>query len=539
MVLFAVNDTFRALVFLPELLKARKSIERLYRMYREFSPEVLQTLSLAQQLEQQNRLHLEQMAAASNAFSCTANHEATIGTRANKASGGVILTANTSVVTSTTGAADSSAQQLSSAIHSNHHTNEALASRALAAGGGGGGGEHIKRSPAICAASTHIDTNNGSLSSTTAAVTYSDGRAVATAEVGAATLVNNKAKKSISFVEPATTNKAVGKINIDNFDGSDNGRLVAVAAVGATAHSQNEHHSETQAISPSRTQIINRRVSNLAVLPTYMRRKSSRLNSLIPRYQSRGRIDFSDVEFAYPNRPSALVLDGFSLSVAPGESVALVGGSGCGKSTCVSILEKFYDYHGGKVTVDGYDLRLVDPNWVRSQIGLVSQEPTLLSYTIGDNIRYGDNSRFVSMDEVVEAARTANIHDFIMSLPDRYDTELSTSAYSSSQLSGGQRQRIAIARALVRNAPILIFDEATSALDPSNEAIVQDALNKARKGRTSLTIAHRLSTIKDADKIVVLNEGKVVEIGKHDELIKRPNGHYKNLWEKHEGGVAD
>lgn len=376
-------------------------------------------------------------------------------------------------------------------------------------------------------------------------MTYSNGRAVATAEVGRAAtlLMNNKAKKSISFVEPARSmNKAADRTN-NNYndgpalganDGSDNNRLTMVAAAAKAAHSQNE----PQTLESQRPQIINRRMSNLGVLPAYMRRKSSRLNSLVPRYQSRGRIEFRDVEFAYPNRPSALVLDGFSLSVAPGESVALVGGSGCGKSTCVSILEKFYDYHGGNVTVDGYDLRLVDPHWVRSQIGLVSQEPTLLSYTIGDNIRYGDNGRFVSMDEVVEAARTANIHDFIMSLPDQYDTELSTSAYSSSQLSGGQRQRIAIARALVRNAPILIFDEATSALDPSNEAIVQDALNKARKGRTSLTIAHRLSTIKDSDKIVVLNEGKVVEIGKHDELIKRPNGHYRNLWEKHEGTGA-
>lgn len=252
---------------------------------------------------------------------------------------------------------------------------------------------------------------------------------------------------------------------------------------------------------------------------------------------SRGRIDFRDVEFAYPNRPSALVLDGFTLSVEPGESVALVGGSGSGKSTCVSILEKFYDYHAGNITLDGHDLRLVECNWVRSQIGLVSQEPTLLSYTIGDNIRYGDNSRFVSMDEVVDAARTANIHDFIMSLPDQYDTELSSTSYSSSQLSGGQRQRIAIARALIGNAPILIFDEATSALDTRNESVVQDALNKARKGRTSVTIAHRLATIRDADKIAVMKEGKVVEIGTHDDLLKIENGHYKNLWERQEGSL--
>lgn len=283
--------------------------------------------------------------------------------------------------------------------------------------------------------------------------------------------------------------------------------------------------------------LVNRRLSTLADLPSYMGRKASRMNSIVPRAQARGRICFRNVEFAYPNRPTALVLDGFTLNVEPGESVALVGGSGSGKSTCVQILEKFYDYHAGHITLDGNDLRLVESNWVRSQIGLVSQEATLLSYTIGDNIRYGDNDRFVSMDEVVEAARTANIHDFIMSLPDQYDTELSSSSYSSSQLSGGQRQRIAIARALVANAPILIFDEATSALDTRNETVVQDALNKARRGRTNLTIAHRLATIRDADKIAVMRDGKVVELGRHEDLLRFENGHYRKLWEQQEGSA--
>lgn len=370
-------------------------------MNRQFSPEVLQTLTLGQQLEEQNKLHLEQVANASE--------------------------------------------------------------RGVVAG---------KRASSLAS----------------------------TRPIG-----EPKPKKSISFVEP-------------------------VQIVGMTPDVQSADTEANRALE-------NRRLSNINNLPSYMRRKSSRLNSLVPQQRARGRIEFRNVEFAYPNRPSALVLDGFSLSVAPGESVALVGGSGSGKSTCVAILEKFYDFHAGRVTLDGHDLRLVDCNWARSQMGLVSQEPTLLSYTIGDNIRYGDNSRFVSMEEVVEAARTANIHDFIMSLPDQYDTELSTSAYSSSQLSGGQRQRIAIARALIRNAPILIFDEATSALDSRNESVVQDALNKARRGRTNLTIAHRLATIKDADKIAVLRDGKLIEVGKHEELMLNPKGFYRRLWDRQEGNL--
>lgn len=421
MVLFAVNDTFRALVFLPELVRAKQSIVRLYKLNRDFSPQVLQTLSFGQQLEQQNQLHL-------------ASSQAAGGERP----------------------ASSPATQL---------------------------GDDTKPPPPQ-----------------------------------AATL---RAKKSIVSFAPLDSNgDQTAAAGNGNGNGNGGGGLSAAGQPQAT---------------------LNRRLSTVNALPSYMRRKSSRLNSLVPRAAPRGKIRFDQVEFAYPNRPQALVLDGFSLKVEPGESVALVGASGSGKSTTVAILEKFYDFHGGQVTLDSRDLRLVDPTWIRQQIGLVEQEPCLLSYTIGDNIRYGDNSRFVTMSEVVAAAKTANIHDFIMSLPDKYDTQLSGSSYSSCQLSGGQRQRIAIARALVRNAPILIFDEATSALDNKSEQVVQDALEKARKGRTSVTIAHRLATIKNSDKIVVVRDGRNVEEGKHEELLARQNGHYKRLWLRQatSGAVTD
>lgn len=240
-------------------------------------------------------------------------------------------------------------------------------------------------------------------------------------------------------------------------------------------------------------------------------------------YNCEGNIQFKNVKFFYPGRPDACVLKAVNVEVPAGKSIALVGRSGCGKSTIVQLLEKFYEY-SGEISVDGRDLQKLPTEWVRKQIALVGQEPTLLSYSIGDNIRYGDNSRQVEFDEVVKAAQVANIHDFIMSLPDKYDTKLSES--NSLQLSGGQKQRIAIARALIRQAPILVFDEATSALDTKSENIVQEALDRARVGKTSMIIAHRLSTIRNADRIVVLKEGVVVEQGSHQELLEKRGEYY-------------
>ncbi|CAI8010328.1 ATP-dependent translocase ABCB1 [Geodia barretti] len=236
-----------------------------------------------------------------------------------------------------------------------------------------------------------------------------------------------------------------------------------------------------------------------------------------------GEIEMQDITFEYPSRPGAKVIDKMSLSVKPGQTVALVGPSGCGKSTIVSLLERFYDPESGSLTLDGSDLRDLNIRWLRSQVGLVSQEPVLFDTSIADNIRYGANFREVSDDEVVEAAKAANIHSFIESLPQGYSTNVGS---KGTQLSGGQKQRIAIARALVRNPKILLLDEATSALDTESEKIVQEALDKAREGRTSIVIAHRLSTIYNADVIIVIKSGKVAEKGTHEALLRERGIYY-------------
>ena len=192
-------------------------------------------------------------------------------------------------------------------------------------------------------------------------------------------------------------------------------------------------------------------------------------------------------------------MEDFNLEIEPGKTVAIVGPSGAGKSTIVSMILRFYDPQSGSLLIDGYDIRLLNLAWLRHHIGIVSQEPVLFSGTIYENIRYGRED--VTPDEVVAATKMANAHDFISSLPEGYDTLVGE---RGAQLSGGQKQRIAIARALVRDPRILLLDEATSALDAKSEGVVQVALDKARKGRTTVIIAHRLSTVKDADMIYAL-----------------------------------
>ncbi|XP_014403091.1 PREDICTED: phosphatidylcholine translocator ABCB4 isoform X1 [Myotis brandtii] len=229
-----------------------------------------------------------------------------------------------------------------------------------------------------------------------------------------------------------------------------------------------------------------------------------------------GNVTFNEVVFNYPTRPNVPVLQGLSLEVKKGQTLALVGSSGCGKSTVVQLLERFYDPTAGTVLLDGQEAKKLNIQWLRAQLGIVSQEPILFDYSIAENIAYGDNSRVVSQDEIVSAAKAANIHPFIETLPHKYDTKVGD---KGTQLSGGQKQRIAIARALIRQPRILLLDEATSALDTESEKIVQEALDKAREGRTCIVIAHRLSTIQNADLIVVFQNGKIREHGTHQQLL--------------------
>jgi len=239
-----------------------------------------------------------------------------------------------------------------------------------------------------------------------------------------------------------------------------------------------------------------------------------------------GDIEFRDVHFSYPARPEQSIFNGLSLKIKSGQTVALVGPSGGGKSTVVSMIERFYDPIEGQVTLDNMSLKDLNVEWLRDQIGLVSQEPVLFDISIKENIAYG--AKNVTQGQIEEAAKMANAHDFIASFPNGYDTQVGD---KGAQLSGGQKQRIAIARTLIKNPKILLLDEATSALDSESEFHVQTALDRLLEStnRTTIVIAHRLSTIRDADMIAVVAGGKIVETGNHDELMKNSLGHYRRL----------
>ena len=236
-------------------------------------------------------------------------------------------------------------------------------------------------------------------------------------------------------------------------------------------------------------------------------------------------IEFREVGFGYEDS-TAKILRSVSLSVRAGQMVAIVGRSGAGKTTLVNLLPRFYDVTSGGIVIDGKDIRHVSLASLRRQIGIVTQDTVLFDDTVANNIAYG--SPAASRADVEAAARAANAHEFIAVLADGYDT---TIGERGQRLSGGQRQRLAIARALLKNAPILVLDEATSALDTESELLVQEALANLMMNRTSFVIAHRLSTIRRADAIIVLERGKIVEVGKHDELVTRPGGVYAALYQ--------
>lgn len=259
----------------------------------------------------------------------------------------------------------------------------------------------------------------------------------------------------------------------------------------------------------------------LTRIPTISNKRGRTLERL------KGEITLRDVQFSYPTRLEYRVFQRLNLKIAEGESIALVGRSGSGKSTIAALIQRLYDPHHGEILIDDANILDLSASWLRQQIGTVSQEPVLMSTSIRENIAYGKPE--APLLEIQKAAELAFASSFIEKFPEKYETLVGERGV---QLSGGQRQRIAIARAMLKDPRILILDEATSALDAESEDLVQKALNNLMKGRTVLIIAHRLSTVKDTDRVIVLNKGLIVEEGHHDELIKNKDGMFFNLVQK-------
>lgn len=239
-----------------------------------------------------------------------------------------------------------------------------------------------------------------------------------------------------------------------------------------------------------------------------------------------GSIIFQNVSLAYASRPDTPIFKDLNLSIKAGETVALVGRSGAGKTSAISLIERFYDPTSGSVLLDGIDIRSVPVSQHRARISLVAQDPDLFSGSIAFNVGLGARpGHKASMDEIIDACKAVGIHEFIDSLPDGYNTQCGV---NGSQLSGGQKQRVAIARAYIRDPEILLLDEATSALDSHSEKQIQEAIKKAGRGRTTIMIAHRLTSVMSADRILVVEKGRVVEEGRHDELM-RGGGIYEQM----------
>lgn len=246
----------------------------------------------------------------------------------------------------------------------------------------------------------------------------------------------------------------------------------------------------------------------------------------------KGDIEFNGITFKHADAKAPIFKD-FSLSVKPGERIGLVGISGSGKTTLTKLLLRFADVQKGEILIDGQNVSKVQQVSLREAIAYVPQETSLFHRSIADNIAYAHPE--ASRDEIIRAAKLANAHDFIKDLPDGYETLVGERGV---KLSGGQRQRIAIARAILKDAPILVLDEATSALDSESEALIQDALVKLMKGRTSIVVAHRLSTIASLDRIIVLDNGKIIEQGTHQQLLEK-HGAYHHLWSRQSGAFLD
>ncbi|PRP79299.1 ABC transporter B family member 11-like [Planoprotostelium fungivorum] len=315
------------------------------------------------------------------------------------------------------------------------------------------------------------------------------------------------------------------KLVIEGTDGMNGGKVLIIftsMVLGSISLMQ---------ISPSLAAIATGRAAAYNIFKTIDRRPPIDTDqSGLTLNKCEGSIRFDDVSFSYPTRKNVPILQGVSIEIKPGMTVAFVGPSGSGKSTIVSLVQRFYDSDGGKVLLDGADVKSLDVKWLRKQIGVVGQEPSLFNMTIRDNLLLGaaDGMDSVSERDMERACERANCHNFIKALPKGYDTVVGE---RGGMLSGGQKQRIAIARALIRNPKVLLLDEATSALDTASERLVQEALDEASKERTTIVVAHRLSTIRNADHIIVLKKGKVVEQGNHESLYNM-GGIYKEMVDK-------